>query len=489
MRGTFRGLLATLLLAGLTAASAAAAAPPAPTWVATIGHPAHAAMYPSGLDVDSNGNVYVADTGNDQVAAYNASGKQLWRVGVRGSKALGRFNNPRDIAYLAGKLYVADLGYNRVQVLNASTGQAISAWPTRFTSVLGISAGVDGNGNPVILTSDDQQNKVSEYTPSGTLVRAISPPVGSGNGQLNAPRDADTDSSGNIYVADYNNDRIAKFGPTGTWIKNWGSHGSAHGQFLRPYGVAVDASNNIYVADSDNERIQKFSSQGGYLALYGSKGTGNGQFQQLRRVAVGPGASPQVYGADLWGNHIDRFSQAGAFQQRFGGAHAALGGFNEPSGISLDSSSIYVADSVNQRVQRFDLQQRLPGILGQPRLGSERPQRLQLGARPHLQLHDQHGLGCGHEEQPHHGVLACRHPHGQGVRRDRIGHRTAALALRRGIGRQGSDRGRHMERPRRALEHDHAHVHLDGKRLRLPEGRGGAGVDRLRGGLERAPDR
>ena len=319
----------------------------------TIGHPSHASMYPSGLDVDPSGNVYVADTGNDQVAAYNAAGKQLWRDGVRGSKALGRFDNPRDITYLAGKLYVADLGYNRVQVLNASNGQPLGAWPTRFTSVIGISAGVDGNGNPVILTSDDQQNKVSEFTPSGTLVRAITPPVGNGNGQLNAPRDADTDSSGNIYVADYNNDRIAKFGPTGVWIKNWGSHGSAHSQFLRPYGVAVDASNNIYVADSDNERIQKFSNQGGYLAVYGSSGTGNGQFQQLRRVAVGAGASPQVYGADLWDNHVDRFAQGGAFQLRFGGMHAALGGFNEPSGISLDSSSIYVADSVNQRVQRF----------------------------------------------------------------------------------------------------------------------------------------
>jgi len=47
-----------------------------------------------------------------------------------------RFNNPRDVAYLNGKLYVDDTGWNRVQVLNASNGAAISQWPVRFGSTL-----------------------------------------------------------------------------------------------------------------------------------------------------------------------------------------------------------------------------------------------------------------------------------------------------------------------------------------------------------------
>jgi DNA-binding beta-propeller fold protein YncE len=349
---TIRSCTIAVLLAVLTSASAAANGAPAPTYVRTIGHPSHASMYPSGLDVDPAGIVYVADTGNDQVATYRPDGSQLWRVGTRGTKALGRFSNPRDIAYLGGKLYVADLGYNRVQVLNASSGASLGAWTARFSSVIGISAGVDGAGNPVILTCDDVMNKVSEYTPSGTLIRAIQPPVGNLPGQLNAPRDADTDSAGNIYVADYANDRVAKFSPTGGWITSWGTHGTANGQFKRPYGVAIDAANRVYVADSDNERIQKFTATGGFLSHYGSAGTGTGQFQQLRRVAVGSGSTPLVYGADLWGNHIDRFLQGGGFDKRYGGTHAALGGFNEPSGLAVDSST-FVADSVNQRIERF----------------------------------------------------------------------------------------------------------------------------------------
>jgi tripartite motif-containing protein 71 len=348
---TVRVGMIAMLLAAISSGPAAAGSP-APSYVRTIGHPAHASMYPSGLDVDPSGILYVADTGNDQIAAYRPDGSQLWRVGTRGTKALGRFSNPRDVAYLNGKLYVADLGFNRVQVLDASTGASLAAWPTRFTSVIGISAGTDGKGNPVILTSDDMQNRVSEFTPGGTLIRTIQPPVGNGPGQLNAPRDAATDSAGNIYVADYANDRVAKFGPTGTWLRNWGVHGTATGQFKRPYGIAVDAANRIYVADSDNERIQKFTATGGYLASFGSAGTGSGQFQQLRRVAVGSGTAPLVYGADLWDNHIDRFQAAGAFDKRYGGVHAALGGFNEPSGLAVDTST-FVADSVNQRIERF----------------------------------------------------------------------------------------------------------------------------------------
>jgi tripartite motif-containing protein 71 len=348
---TFRIAVVALLLAAATSAQAGANGI-APTYLRTIGHPGHAVMYPSGLDVDGSGNVYVADTGNDQIAAYRPDGSQMWRVGGHGAKAPGRFNNPRDIAYLNGKLYVADLGFNRVDVLNASNGSWVTAWGFHFSSAIGISAGVDGTGNPVILTSDDVANAVTEWTPAGGMIRRIQPPLGNGPGQLNAPRDADTDSAGNIYVADFANDRIAKFGPAGTWLMNWGIHGTLNGQFKRPYGVAVDSSNRIYVADSDNERIQKFTTTGGYLGKYGSLGTANGQFQQLRRVAVGAGASPLVYGADLWDNHVDRFLQSGAFDKRFGGTHAPAGGFNEPSGIAVDTDT-FVADSVNQRMQKF----------------------------------------------------------------------------------------------------------------------------------------
>ncbi|MDQ1731719.1 MAG: tripartite motif-containing protein 71 [Pseudonocardiales bacterium] len=342
-------MVAALVVSGVPNAAGAAA----PAYSRTIGGPGHAEMYPSGVDVDPAGTLYVADTGNDQVAAYRADGTQLWRVGARGTKALGRFNNPRDVAYLNGRVYVDDTGWNRVQVLDAATGQAISAWPTRFGSTLGISAGVNGVKQPVIFVSEDIENRVREFRTDGTFVRTIGIGLGSKLGQLNAPRDAATDSNGNIYVADYNNNRIAKFSPAGKPLMVWGTRGRANGQFVRPYGVDVDDSNRIYVADSDNDRIQVFLGGGKFVHVYGSTGSGAGQFFQLRRVAVGAGKTPAVYGADLWGNKALRFTYGGTVDRVYGGEGGLDGGFNQPSGLAVDGQT-FVSDSVNQRVQRFD---------------------------------------------------------------------------------------------------------------------------------------
>ena len=66
------------------------------------------------------------------------------------------------------------------------------------------------------------------------------------------------DGSGEVYVADFGNNRIQKFTGSGTFVTKWGSYGSADGQFNAPHGVAVDGSGNVYVADTYNYRIQKF---------------------------------------------------------------------------------------------------------------------------------------------------------------------------------------------------------------------------------------
>jgi DNA-binding beta-propeller fold protein YncE len=362
------GLWARLVRAALVgtgaivvAAPVAVAATP-PTYVSTIGGSGHAAIYPGGIDVDAAGNLYVADTGNDQVEAFAPDGTQLWRQGTRATspKLLGNFVNPRDVAYLNGRVYVADLGNRRVQVLDAATGAPVEAWPEVVPSPIGIGAGVDENGSPVILVALPTQNQIGEYTPDGSLIRLIgSGAAGSGPGQLAAPRDAATDAAGNIFVADYGNDRVAKFTATGAWLTSWGSSGGKPSQFRRPYGVTVDVQGRVYVADSTNHRVQIFDGDGTFLAAYGTAGTGGGQFTMLRRVAVRPGTTdPDIYVADLWGDKVDRVTQDGSFDfayaQTFGGAAPQPGLFDEPTGVSVDATSIYVADSVNQRMQRFD---------------------------------------------------------------------------------------------------------------------------------------
>jgi len=347
-------MAAAIALAGGGAVSPALASGSTPVYLQTIGAPGgggHATMYPSGVDVDPSGDVYVADTGNDQVAAYSPSGAQLWRVGTRGTnpKLAGRFAQPRDIAYAAGLLYVADLGNNRVQVLNAADGSVAAVWSYRFPSAIGITAGVDGANNPIVLVTDNVANGVLAFSTSGSLLWSDTTPVGKAAGQFNGPRDAATDSAGNIYVADYANDRIEKFDANRNLLLSWGSRGAANGQFNRPYGVAVDSAGRVYVADSDNGRIEEFDGSGNWLATVGT-----GQFG-LRRVAVGSGANPEVYGADLWSYEITEYSGVGGtLDQTFGGTPPATGAFNEAYGMEVDGANLYVADTDNQRVEAFD---------------------------------------------------------------------------------------------------------------------------------------
>jgi tripartite motif-containing protein 71 len=347
-------LFAAVVVSG---APDAAAAPPAPTYAGSVGGgtAGHASMYPSGVTVGPDGTVYIADTGNDQVKAYNPNGTLAWTAGNRGTRAVGNFNNPRDIAYLSGKLYVDDTGNNRVQVVDTTT-HAITAWSFRFPSTIGISAGVDGSGSPIILVAEDASNAIAVFTPSGQARCTIQVPGLAGT--LPAPRDAATNVAGDVYVAAYQQDRIVEFAPVSgntcpqAVIRTWGSHGSANTQLIRPYGVDLDSAGNVYVADSDNNRVQEFSGTGTYKATYGAAQGAGGDLSQLRRVAV---QGSNVYAADLWGFHVDRFAKPGKTRaQVFGGQGPANGRFNEPGGLTFDGAgNLYVADAVNQRMQKF----------------------------------------------------------------------------------------------------------------------------------------
>jgi hypothetical protein len=70
------------------------------------------------------------------------------------------------------------------------------------------------------------------------------------------------DTQGEVYVADWRNDRIQKFSPSGQFLASYGESGTGEGQLQRPSGVAVDPEGFLYVADWGNERVQVLAPDG-----------------------------------------------------------------------------------------------------------------------------------------------------------------------------------------------------------------------------------
>lgn len=354
---------------------------------------------PQGVAVDSTGNVYVADTGNNRIQKFDAQGTLLTQWGSLGNGP-GQFTSPQSIATdAAGYVYVADTGNHRVQKFNAA-GIYISQWggagsgDGKLSSPQGVA--VDGNGNvyvadtgnhriqkfdaaggylsqwggtgggtgqfssPAALALDPAGNiyvadtgnsRIQIFDPAGAYVRQFGG-AGSGNGQMLSPAGIAIRSDGTVYVADTGNNRIEMFDAASAFVDYWGDAGAAAGQFSSPGGLAVDRTGNILVADRGNHRVQLFDASGSYRAQWGTVGNAAGQFASPNGVAVDDAGN--IYVADTDNHRIEKFDASGAFVMQWGGLGTGNGQLNSPRGIAVDGAgNVYVADTGNHRIQKF----------------------------------------------------------------------------------------------------------------------------------------
>ncbi len=138
---------------------------------------------------------------------------------------------------------------------------------------------------------------------------------------------------------------MQRFSAAGEFIAQFGDSGSEDGQLDRPQGLAVDpVSGDVYVADTDNNRVQRFTSEGVYVSQLGSPagGSGDGEFFGPRRVAVD--SSGRLYVLDDGNGRIQRFTASGTFDGVFGAESVVVGG---PSEITVDpvNDHVYVSGS------------------------------------------------------------------------------------------------------------------------------------------------
>ena len=212
-----------------------------------------------GLAIDGSGNVYVADYGNSRVQEFTSQGAFVRKWGQQGS-GNGEFNGPRAVCVTSnGDIVVTDSGNNRVERFTPQGGY-LGQWSVvgGATTPHGIVEDAAGN---FLIAEQGASSRLTEYSATGTFIAALAV-AGTAPGYLSGPAGLALDALGNIYVADYQNNRIQKFSATGRWLSAWGPRvGSAPGLFDRPVDVAIDPSGSIYVVDLGNNRIQVFAYQ------------------------------------------------------------------------------------------------------------------------------------------------------------------------------------------------------------------------------------
>jgi streptogramin lyase len=299
---------------------------------------------PTGVTVDSSGNVYVADTSNNTIRKITSAGVVTTLAGLAGRSSSvdatgtsARFEDPYATAVdNAGNVYVADATDHTIRKIT----------PAGVVTTLAGSAGSFGS-------TDGTGTAARFWGPQGIAV----------------------DGAGTVYVADTNNNTIRKITPAGvvtTLAGSAGSGGATNGtgtaaRFSGPNGIAVDNDGNLYVADTNNNTIRKITSAGVVTTLAGSTGStgftnGTGtaaRFSVIFDVAVD--LVGNVYVCDHGNHAIRKITPAGVVTTLAGSGTAGssdgtgtAASFRFPSGVTVDGwGNVYVADTDNQLIRRI----------------------------------------------------------------------------------------------------------------------------------------
>jgi sugar lactone lactonase YvrE len=306
--------------------------------------------YPIGVVVDASGNLYIADMQNNRVRKISTTGIITTVAGIGtaghagdgGQATSAKLYYPTGLAFDAtGNLYIADYYNNRVRKVT-TTGI--------ITTVAGytVDGGYSGDGGPATAA------------------------------QLNSPVAIAFDGANNMYVADESNNCIRMVNAAGiistfagdTTAGYAGDGGAAtDAELYFPSGVACDAVGNVYISDYDNNRVRMVNTSG-IISTYA--GTGTGAYsgdggQAISAEIYNPwgitcDALGNVYIADYGNNRIRMVNASCIITTIVGngtlgfsgdGGLATMAELNRPSGVTFDAANnVYIVDRFNNRVRK-----------------------------------------------------------------------------------------------------------------------------------------
>ncbi len=337
----------TVAVAYAADAPAALPAPP-PMAPASVAKPAPEPTIelsnPRGIAVDKNGVVYIGDIGNGAVYKLTPDGKIALLAGgasasssVDGVGKEAGFSTPTGLAVdKDGNVYVADGDNNTIRKITPSgkvttlAGKAGDSGPAdgkgdaaRFTGATAVAVDKDGN----VYVADTHNGSIRKITPDGVVTTLGAKPAPKPTDakdtavHLSAPRAITLDSAGVIYVADEDLGIVCKVAADGAVTVIAGDPASTSGSkdgvgtkatISAPRGLVVDSKGNLYVASTDEAIIRKITPDGTVTTLAGKSGDGG--------LVDGKGAA----------------------------AH-----FSGPRGLAADKDgNIYVADSENAAIRK-----------------------------------------------------------------------------------------------------------------------------------------
>jgi sugar lactone lactonase YvrE len=218
------------------------------------------------------GRVYVSDTVQRRVLAFDFPGRRAFQIGLKdpGSlvKPLGLNTDGQC------NLYVADATQKRIMIYDRD-GRYVSAigGPDQFVRLSHVAANPEGTRVFAVDTGDVESrgHRVRIFDArSGEHLFDIGK-RGSDPGQFNLPRDIELAPNGKLYVVDSGNFRVQVFSQDGIYERTFGAMGSRFGQFTRPKGIAADHDSNVYVSDAAFGNFQIFTADGRLLLFIGDR--------------------------------------------------------------------------------------------------------------------------------------------------------------------------------------------------------------------------
>ena len=335
---------------------------------------------PHGIGIDSNGNLYVADFGNNTVRKVTSAGVVTTLAGHVGSE--GGTDGTGTAALFKGLQFLAVDANDNIYVTEAAnkvvrkitTSGVVTTLTTGTPPPFGEPRGVVADSAGNLYVADSMDSVIRKVTSSGvvSVFAGISRTPGSDDGttttaRFNAPFGVGLDVQGRLYVADTENNtiRVIANGTVTTFAGLAGRTSSVDGtgadaRFEDPYALAVDGSGNIFVADATDHSIRKITLERvatTFAGRGGSFGSADGTGDEARfkgPLGIAADGAGNVYVADTGNYTIRKISPSGVVTTLAGSAGQPGGAdgngttarFSNPYGVAVDTSgNLYVVES------------------------------------------------------------------------------------------------------------------------------------------------